>query len=151
MTQHTEYVVGFLFSINGEYVALITKNRPDWQRHLKNGIGGHVEKGEASMEAMHREFREETGVSGLNWEHKISLTGGNYLVEFYCAFSDEVYKVKTLTDEPVSVEEVGCISGTVPNLKWLIPIMLDKDLQSATVQTKHSDTPESHINHTEGT
>lgn len=142
MSQHTEYVVGFLFSANEEFVALITKNRPEWQRHLQNGIGGHVEEGETAIEAIHREFFEETGVSGLNWEQKVVLYGGNYRVDFYCAFSDEIMRVKTITDELVSIEKVRYLSRTVPNLKWLIPMMLDSDLQSATVKTKHSDTSE---------
>ncbi len=142
MAQYTEYVVGFLFSTDENFVALITKNRPTWQKGLKNGIGGHIEDGESSLDAMHREFLEETGLEILDWEHKIVLRGGNYRVDFYRAFSDKISKIKTMTDEPVSIEEVGCISGTVPNLEWLIPIMLDEDLQSATVQTKHSDTVE---------
>jgi hypothetical protein len=37
-----EYVVGFAFDTDGR-VALIRKNRPEWQAGRLNGIGGHVE------------------------------------------------------------------------------------------------------------
>ena len=38
----TEYVVGFMLSIDGEDVALIRKERPAWQKGRLNGIGGHI-------------------------------------------------------------------------------------------------------------
>ena len=40
---------------------VIKKERPVWQAGLLNAIGGHVEKGEYPVEAMQREFLEETG------------------------------------------------------------------------------------------
>ena len=82
MKEHTEYVVGFLFSVDESVVALITKSRPTWQRGLKNGIGWHVEDGELALDAMRREILEETGGQSLDWKHKIVLRGGNYMVDF---------------------------------------------------------------------
>lgn len=57
-----EYVVGYLFSPDGQAVALIEKNHPAWQYGKFNGIGGKIEPGESKHEAMCREFEEEAGV-----------------------------------------------------------------------------------------
>jgi len=43
-------------------VALIRKRRPDWQAGRWNGIGGHREGFELPLDAMVREFEEETSV-----------------------------------------------------------------------------------------
>ena len=37
------YVLGFLFSPDCKRVALIIKNRPDWQAGFLNGIGGKID------------------------------------------------------------------------------------------------------------
>ena len=36
----TKYVVGFMFSPDKQFVALIRKNRPEWQAGKLNGIAG---------------------------------------------------------------------------------------------------------------
>ena len=60
----TDYVVGFAFNSTQNFnsVVLINKNRPDWQAGKYNGIGGHIEPGETTYEAITREFDEEAGV-----------------------------------------------------------------------------------------
>jgi 8-oxo-dGTP pyrophosphatase MutT (NUDIX family) len=52
------YCLGYAFFSN--YVVLIEKNRPDWQKNKLNGIGGKVEEGETGQDAMTREWVEET-------------------------------------------------------------------------------------------
>ncbi len=60
----TEYVAGFMFRRSNSEVALVRKNKPDWQRGKLNGIGGKVEESDCGPhEAMAREFLEETGVA----------------------------------------------------------------------------------------
>lgn len=59
----TEYVLGFLFRECQPLVALITKNKPEWQKNKKNGIEGKIEPNETPLEAMRREFQEETGAA----------------------------------------------------------------------------------------
>jgi 8-oxo-dGTP pyrophosphatase MutT (NUDIX family) len=62
------YVVGFLFSQDESKVLLVWKNRPAWQNGKLNGIGGKIEAGETPLQAMEREFKEETYFGAL-FEH----------------------------------------------------------------------------------
>lgn len=54
------YVLGLLFSEDASRVLLVWKNRPAWQNGKLNGIGGKIEPGETPLQAMDREFVEET-------------------------------------------------------------------------------------------
>lgn len=87
------YVAGLMFSSNGETVALIVKNKPDWQKDLLNGIGGKIEPQDysltqgiptvqatqlfASNKAMIREFEEETEVNTDSKDWNLFLQMGN--------------------------------------------------------------------------
>lgn len=60
------YTIGIMLDddmMPGSYrrVALIKKERPEWQKGLYNFPGGHVEEGEGSLPCVIREFMEETG------------------------------------------------------------------------------------------
>src|SRR5690349_19642349 len=70
----TRYVAVFPFH---QYkVLLIEKDRPAWMRGRLNGVGGHVEPDDDSyVEAMRREFEEETGWLFWEWEHFATLCG----------------------------------------------------------------------------
>jgi 8-oxo-dGTP diphosphatase len=54
-----EYVVGFLFNESLDQIALIRKEKPDWQRGKINGIGGKIEENESPEQAMRREFKKK--------------------------------------------------------------------------------------------
>lgn len=56
------YCLGLIFDPEFTRVLLIVKNRPCWQLNKLNGIGGKIETGESDLEAMNREFQEETGL-----------------------------------------------------------------------------------------
>lgn len=56
-----EYVLGFMFNLAESKVLLVWKNRPAWQAGKLNGVGGKIEEGETPIQAMNREFAEETG------------------------------------------------------------------------------------------
>ena len=71
----TNYVAGFLIDREARQIALIRKNRPEWQAGQLNGIGGHIEPGEVPREAMRREFMEETGFDSSLWEHFADVSG----------------------------------------------------------------------------
>jgi 8-oxo-dGTP diphosphatase len=128
----TGYVVGFHFR-NGE-VALIAKNRPDWQRGRLNGIGGHIEVGETPLEAMSREFQEEAGVRGqLNWRQFCLVYGDSY--ELYCFASQYSGEpIRTMTDETVGWYSIDHLPDNIlSNLRWLIPMANYEQDISATV------------------
>ena len=121
-----KYVAGFLFDINKEKVVLIKKNRPDWQMGFLNAVGGSVEFGESSLDAMKREFKEETNVEINDWEHFASVEKGDFIVDFFRAFSEKYLDVRSVTDEKVNIYEVKSISDLkiIDNLNWLIPLGL---------------------------
>lgn len=136
-----KYSVGFLFSPDKTMVVLIKKNRPEWEKGLLNGVGGHIEENETPVEAMTREFREETGVMipCEEWKLLTTLEGKRstkeeieeFKVWFFYAISNQFYKVKTVTDEKVIMLQLDDLywKPTVYNLKWLIPLALDSLIQ----------------------
>jgi len=121
----TEYVVGFALDHYGR-VALIRKNRPEWQAGLLNGIGGHVEPGEAPDAAMVREFEEETGRRVGGWDLFLVMDFPGARIHFYrtqigTAIMDGL---RTTTDEVVcklDARDLGQV-GVIPNLRWLVPL-----------------------------
>lgn len=126
----TRYVAGFLFDEKRSKVALIQKARPQWQAGFLNGIGGHIEEGETPMEAMIREFNEETGALVPFWQ--LFATVGSkdnhdgWAVHFFRTRGD--YILKSLTDEPVAWFSLDQLSNLpiISNLNWLIPLALDE-------------------------
>lgn len=138
-----EYSVGFLHSDNE--IVLIEKNRPDWQKGLLNGVGGHIEKDETPKQCMQREFWEETGVliPLKDWKHFLTLEGDYARIYVYAAEagSELLYKTRTLTDEKVGVYSLWKTSmiNTVPNLNWIIPMMLQRDKYYPTVVKFYGD------------
>ena len=123
MPKYTEYVAGFMFQ--NDKVALVRKNRPSWQVGKLNGIGGHVEVGERPVEAMCREFEEETGLetSSHDWKDFTELTGPDWTVYFFFAQGD-LSQLRTTTDEEIVVIPVKevTVDNAIPNLTWLIPM-----------------------------
>ena len=122
------YVLGFAFSDDTQHVVLIEKKRPGWQSGKLNGVGGHIEPGETSANAMMREFREETGVDLRNFYRYGNLRGGAFSIDLYTTYTDMIYQVKTMTDEMVRWYLVDGVrystSNVIPNLRWLIPMAL---------------------------
>jgi len=128
-----QYIVGFLFTEDHKHVALIKKNKPQWQAGLFNGVGGKREGTEGWQQGMTREFHEEAGVliPADGWEHTVTLFNDWFELRVFRAFSDLAHGVRTMEEE----EEVSLVSMTelptlpmVPNLRWLIPLQLDQGL-----------------------
>jgi 8-oxo-dGTP pyrophosphatase MutT (NUDIX family) len=118
------YVCGFLFSDDQNYVALIMKNHPGWQRQRYNGIGGHVNESEGLEAAMEREFYEEAGVAIDSWRRFCTLLGEGFEVVFFVAYGD-VTKVRSETDERVVIFNVHNLPpNCLPNVPWLIAMAL---------------------------
>lgn len=127
-------VCGFLFSFDEQHIVLIHKKRPDWQAGKLNGVGGKVEEGEFAIDAMRREFEEETGVRIENWDPFLVLDdqAHSFEVTYYRAAYKDLSECKTTTDEEIEVVQVGAIF-TLPvihNLTWIIPMALDPNVTS---------------------
>ena len=129
----TRYVVGFMFDLSRTKVALIRKQKPDWQKGLLNGIGGKIEPNESKLFAMKREFFEETSVQSeaWDWEEFAMMVGNDWQVNCFRAFSDDaINSVKTITDETVVVVNVADLHlyKTISNIPWLVHMALDQNM-----------------------
>jgi len=120
------YVVGFAFDKNRQRVALILKGRPEWQRGRLNGIGGKVEPGEAFIDAMVREFREESGYHTVpaDWQHIHTMESDNSVIQVYRTDLDSLDRLQSMTDEDIytiDVEDFNTLyKKGVPNIIWLV-------------------------------
>lgn len=149
------YVAGLMFSEDRTKVALVRKNKPDWQKGLLNGIGGKIELEDSTMchgdaiftsskNAMIREFKEETGVDFDDWNLFLNMNGNNtdeqkseFSVDFYRCFTNKVFDCKTMEDEEIEIHDVTALSfnydnsigtnKTIDNLHWIILLALDKN------------------------
>lgn len=129
------YVAGFMFSRDKYLVLLIEKMTPAWQRGLLNGIGGKIEAGESPIEAMIREFAEETGVKtrAEEWSEFVHYIRQDvYEVHFYRAFTDKIHSAVTMEKEVISKFESDRLpKNVIFNLNWLIPLSLDQQVSFA--------------------
>jgi 8-oxo-dGTP diphosphatase len=125
----TNYVAGFCFNADMSKVALIEKQKPEWQKGFFNGIGGKVEPGELPYQAMKREFFEEAGIMVDRWRHLAKIGDDNYTVVFFYGVIPDFtfFEIKSMEDERVVVCDTDRLpSKIIPNLAWLIPLALDK-------------------------
>ena len=77
---------------------------------------------------MRREFKEETGADVTDWRRFVVLSGSDWQVFFFMASPPSgTYPLTKMTDEEVGYHDLGNLPKTIPNLKWLIPLALDKD------------------------
>lgn len=138
------YVVGFLFSKGANSVALVNKLKPIYMKGMLNGIGGKINPWESKLNAMKREFKEETGVTTIDtdWtqfcQYSIRRADGSeyQLAFFYCYNDEHLHNVKTMEEEKIGVYEVedvltGNAGNFYHNLAWLIPMALDHEVQTA--------------------
>lgn len=127
-----EYVLGFRFDKNKENVVLIEKLKPDWQKGKLNGVGGKIEISDQQhlnfgQVAIAREFDEEAGLSTKpeDWKEVGSLNGPDCIVHIFMSIGD-ISECHTMESEEIYICSVAEIpTNIVPNLRWLIPIMLD--------------------------
>lgn len=126
----TDYVLGFCFDVNRNEVVMIEKRRPNWQLGKLNAPGGHIEKGETPINAVTREFFEETGlkIPVGSWEPTMVVrVAEDAIIWVFRSFSDELHKVKSMTDEPAGVYSFAeAIRHGLSNMAWMLPLMADK-------------------------
>lgn len=125
MAKKKKYVVGFMLDPTLSKVVLIRKAKPEWQIGLLNGVGGKVGDNiadETPLDAMHREFKEETGVDGLDWTPYLTLNTPRSEIHFFRA-TGNVHRCTSLTEETVGIfdiHEVMDMCDTIPNIRWSI-------------------------------
>lgn len=131
----TNYVAGFMFDAARENVALIEKQKPDWQKGKLNGIGGKIEEGESPVQAMVREFEEETGCRETLWRWYCDLKFQGATIHFFMCIGD-LSELCSMEGEQVRIVPVADIPrlNTIPNLRWLVPMAIDKDRVTSVVE-----------------
>lgn len=126
----TNYCLGFAFCQNR--VLLIGKLRPDWQNGKCNGIGGKIEVSDKSYRAaMVREFKEETGKDTLetDWKFVGTMMFGHSNIEVYKIAFEVEWTPFNEHDEKCAWYDIDKLpDNVIPNLRWLIPLMLDNAL-----------------------
>lgn len=125
------YCLGFAFTDHENFVILIRKNKPEWQRGLFNGVGGLIEPGECSNVAMAREFQEETGIETFctDWTPVTQMDFPDDTTVFCYATRLPRHKetFTQMTEELVGLHSLTELDHPklIPNLRWLIPMALE--------------------------
>ena len=100
------YVMGLIYDDIGR-VLLIKKNRPKHQVGKWNGVGGKIEEGENSLQAMTREIKEETGLDiptkDCNLIFSSSVYDGSLFIFEIHIKAKQMDMAKTITDEMVGI------------------------------------------------
>lgn len=131
----TNYCLGFLFSFSGgpPVVVLVNKNRPAWMAGKLNGVGGRIEAGELPSVAMRREFNRSTGVDIAEWNPFAIVVvpdskaqEGCEIFCFVAANDDEIFDIRSMTDEKVGIYETTDLSDALRNLNWLVPMAITR-------------------------
>lgn len=114
---------------------LIQKNRPSWQAGKLNIIGGHIEENEEPIEAAIREVLEEVGFfldpdTVRPFCRLETQTPQEAMVYFFVAEVENLNNFSQKTDEEpvvVDIDHAVDAPNVIPNLKYLIPLAIDKD------------------------
>jgi 8-oxo-dGTP diphosphatase len=133
------YVAGFAFTEDENVVLLVKKEKPAWQAGKLNAIGGKIEQLESAVQAMVREFQEETGLDTLeaDWRRFCVLRGNQpeeWEVHFFVAsLTDEhMRQASTMEHEEIVMKYVNSVGveNAIPNLPWLLQMArcMDNDL-----------------------
>ncbi len=135
-----QYVLGFAFNRQDKNdIVLMLKTHPDFLKGKWNCPGGEIQAEDASpLDAMVREFKEETGVhvpvnETHEWncfQHFATLNGLGYKIWCFRVETNLIYQCKTQTDEKVEIHEVWSLYPEMlaPHLHTLISLALDANL-----------------------
>lgn len=126
----TAYCLGFAFTDYDNFVVLIRKNKPAWQKGLLNGVGGKIENAETSDFAMKREFKEETGIDTAvnDWKYVTRMNFNGVMVHVYATRIPHQATFESPTEEQIglySIIDVRNHPKIIPNLRWLVPMAME--------------------------
>ena len=128
---HFVYVLALLFTPDREKLVLIRKTRPAWQAGRVNALGGKVAPGESAAAAASREVLEEAGVDVAEdaWRELLVWHDPVYRMHVLRAFDEAAARARTAEDQEVFLAAVDDLPRSlVDNLRWLIPLSLDRDV-----------------------
>lgn len=124
-----KYVCGFMFDEQHENVALIRKQKPEWQKGFLNGIGGKIEGDESNEDAMIREFKEETGFDTFfrEWSPFAEIVQDDIFHVFFFYAVGDLSLLQTVEQEEIVILPLKELheSKSLPSIKWLIYLCLD--------------------------
>jgi 8-oxo-dGTP diphosphatase len=123
------YGLALLFTADRSRVVLLHRTRPAWQAGRVNALGGKLLPDEAPAAAARREVAEEAGVDVPLWEEFLVWHDAAYRMHAVRAFDDAALRARTREDQPVFLAEVQALpANVVDNLRWLVPLALDRDV-----------------------
>ncbi|HET7456898.1 MAG TPA: NUDIX domain-containing protein, partial [Gemmatimonadaceae bacterium] len=126
---HFVYVLALLFSADRRRLVLVHKTRPAWQAGRSNALGGKLMPGETAADAARREVWEEAGVRVAEWEEFLVWDDPVYRMHAVRAFDDAAHSARTAEDQEVFLAEVDSLPpNLIDNLRWLVPLALDRDV-----------------------
>ena len=127
--QALDYVLALLFTADAREIVLVRKTRPAWQAGRVNALGGKLHDGESAFDAARREVREEAGVDVERWEEFLVWRDPQYRLRAVRAFDDAARRARTAEDQEVFLASVGGLPlDVIDNLRWIIPLALDRDV-----------------------
>jgi 8-oxo-dGTP diphosphatase len=111
-------------------LALVRKNKPKWQAGRLNGIGGGIDGVETPLDAMCREWYEETGDSYDEWTQFAKIRFPETIVHFFKADVEFLPYLWTANDigEAIEIHNFATavrFTDMIPNLKWLLPMAFE--------------------------
>jgi 8-oxo-dGTP diphosphatase len=100
-----------------------------WQAGRVNALGGKLLPGETPADAARREVREEAGVDVAAWEEFLVWEDPVYRMHAVRAFDGAAARARTAEDQEVFLADAAAPPpNVIDNLRWLIPLALDRDV-----------------------